>query len=328
MPLPTFIIAGERKCGTTALHHWLSGHPEIYIHPHWDMNYFVDEDVTGGPRSEAEIDLEKWERTHSPSAYAELFRDGVGRQAIGEKTADLLFWQPAHERMARYLPACRYIVILRNPVERAWSHYWNELGKQGRETLGFEEALAREAPRCQRSAYARNHFSYRARGFYDQTLKRFYEHIAPNRVLVITSEEMRSEPTATLQKVYRFIDVDPHVGLELAGSRHNENVTQISRPMANRPAFKAIARSYNRLSASLAYRLTTSPAQASKLKTYLQLPFRQPARRLPIPNDIRARLQQTYRPHVEALEVLLGRQLPEWKEAPSLLDAAHSEAHL
>jgi hypothetical protein len=243
-----------------------------------------------------------------------LFRDGEGKKAIGEKTADLFFWQPAHERMARYLPDCRYIVILRDPVARAWSHYWNEIGKKGRETLGFEDALAREEARSRSSAYAKNHFSYLARGFYDQSLKRFHQHIAADRVLVITSEEMRSKPVETLEKVYRFIGVDPGVGLELAGSRHNENATQIPRPIANRAIFKPIARSYNRLSASLAYRLTTSPAQAAKLKTCLQLPFRQPAGKLLMPDDIRIKVQKIYRPHIEALEALLGREFAEWKE--------------
>lgn len=316
MPLPTFIIAGERKCGTTALHNWMSAHPEIYIHPHWDMNYFVDEDVTTGPPAEGEIDPEKWNRTHSPTAYAELFQDGEGRKAIGEKTADLFFWQPAHERMARYLPDCRYIVILRNPVARAWSHYWNEIGKKGRETLGFEEALAREEARSRSSAYARNHFSYLTRGLYDRSLKRFYQHIAADRVLVITTEKMRSQPVETLQQVYRFIDVDPGVGLELAGSRHNENATQIPRSIANTTMFKPIARSYNRLSASLAYRLTTSPEQAAKLKAYLQLPFRRPAVKLLMPTDIRIKVQRFYRPHIEALEELLNRQFGEWRVEP------------
>jgi sulfotransferase family protein len=300
----------------------MSAHPEIYIHPHWDMNYFVDKDVTTGPAIEGEIETAKWDRTHSPDAYAELFCDGEGKKAVGEKTADLFFWQPAHKRMAAYVPACRFIVILRNPVERAWSHYWNEVGKKGRETLGFEEALAREDLRTRSSAYARNHFSYLARGFYERNLRKFYEHIPADQVLIITTEEMRAQPIATLQKVYRFIDVDPDVGLELAGSRHNENATQIPRQIANATMLKSIARSYNRVSASLAYRLTTSPAQAAKLKTYLQLPFRQPARQLVMPREIRAKLQRIYEPHIEALEALLGRQLGEWK-----LEANASSIH-
>jgi len=60
----------------------MSGHPEIYIHPHWDMNYFVDEDVTTGPPIEGEIEARKWDRTHSCAAYAELFREEIGRAHV------------------------------------------------------------------------------------------------------------------------------------------------------------------------------------------------------------------------------------------------------
>ena len=58
-----------------------------------------------------------------------MFVEGDGRIAVGEKSADYLFWHPAHARMHGWIPGARIILTLRNPIERAWSMYWNEIGR-------------------------------------------------------------------------------------------------------------------------------------------------------------------------------------------------------
>src|SRR6185312_7113610 len=109
MPLPTFVIAGERKSGTTALCHWMQ-HPDVYMLPREDLNYFIEDEILGTTTwRDGEVSSEDWERTHSPEQYASLFRDGTGRAAIGEKSADIFYWPKAHERMARFLPNTRFI---------------------------------------------------------------------------------------------------------------------------------------------------------------------------------------------------------------------------
>ncbi|HEX6814347.1 MAG TPA: hypothetical protein VF102_01640, partial [Gemmatimonadaceae bacterium] len=98
MPLPNFVIVGERKSGTTALCHWMA-HPDVYMHPREDMNYFIEDEILvtttwrDGP-----ADPQRWERTHSAEQYASLFTEANDQRAIGEKSADLFFWRPAHER--------------------------------------------------------------------------------------------------------------------------------------------------------------------------------------------------------------------------------------
>jgi hypothetical protein len=315
MPLPTFVIAGERKCATTALHHWMSVHPDIYMNPNWDLNYFIDDELLHTlDWREGEVDNSKWESTHSKSQYSELFSEGEGKTAIGEKSADLLFWRPAHERMGRYLGKAKVIVILREPVARAWSHYWNEFGKgKGRESLSFEDALAREDERGRSNAYARLHLSYFQRGFYEQSLTSLFQHIDRSRVLVLTAERMKAQPKELLREVYGFIEVNPNTGLELAGTRHNDNLGQVSRPIAELAAVKPIASTYNRIAESLAWHLTRDLERSSKLKKMVQMPFRKPASGIPMPAEIRMRLSENYAPHIESLEKLLGRQFSEWK---------------
>jgi hypothetical protein len=311
MPLPTFIIAGERRCGTTSLYHWMRSHPEVYLYPKPDSDYFIEEEALYNNGVRQEPDGERWEKTHSIEDYSEKFGEAEGFRAIGQKDADLLFWKPAHPRLARYLPEGRFIITLRDPVKRAWSHYWNEVGK-GRETLSFEEALKAEDERCLKSLFARNHLSYRARGFYEQSLRSFFEHISPSRVLIITLEESRSQPKQTLSKIYEFIGVDPHAGLEHAGNHHNENYTMLPRQWAEWPVIKPLKNAYIKATEGVIVRVTKDAESRRRLRRSTQSIFRQPVSRITMPERIASELSRVYAPHKGALETLLGRRLPEW----------------
>lgn len=315
MPLPTFVIIGERKSGTTALCHWMSAHPDIYMHPREDMNYFIEDEILCRKVwRDGEVDPDRWERTHSPEQYAALFEGGSGRTAIGEKSADLLFWRPAHERMARYLPECRFLLVLRNPVERVWSHYCDEVAKgPGREALRFEEALAAEDERAHRSAYAKLHLSYRARGYYDQHIRAFQQHIPPERLMVVTLEQMRRRPADTLRAVYSFVGVDPDSGLDLAGTRHNESRAMLPREWARSPMVKPVADIYNRAVDGASRHLMSSSARRQSFKNVAYLVFRTPAKSRSMPESVRARLSSEYAASIDELEALLGRPLSEWK---------------
>lgn len=313
MPLPTFIIAGERRCGTTSLYRWISSHPDVHLHPRTDLNYFVEDEIVGAREwRDGEADAKGWERNHSVEQFSGMFSGTGGRSAIGHKGADLLFWTPAHARLARYVPEARFIITLRNPVDRAWSHYWNEVGK-GRESLGFEEAVDAEKERLQKSAFARNHLSYLSRGFYEKSLEAFFKHISPSRVLIVALEQSRARPEQTLNEVYRFIGVDPGVGLELAGTQHNENWTMTTRPWAELPVLKSLQIMYLKLTERLIVRVTKDTDSRRKARRYTQVVFRKPAGGITMNTTIRSSLLKTYEPHVQALESMLGRQFPEWR---------------
>lgn len=326
MPLPNFVIVGERKSGTTALCHWMA-HPDVYMHPREDMNYFIEDEILvtttwrDGP-----ADPQRWERTHSAEQYASLFTEANDQRAIGEKSADLFFWRPAHERMVRLLPEAKFIVLLRDPVKRAWSHYLDELAKgDGRESLPFDDALAAESERSARSAYARLHLSYRARGYYDDVMRNFLEHVPRERLLVLTLEQMGAAPRDTLQTVYRFIGVDPNIGLEMAGSRHNEaGDTNVPRRWARWPVVRPIAGAYHHASARVIERLVSDPVRRQRAKNAAYLPFLQSGKRLRMSAATRAELARDFSPHVRALEHLLDREFPEWTSTAPAANAGHA----
>ena len=311
MPLPNFLIAGERRCGSTSLGKWIRMHPDIYLHPRFDLSYFIDDELVGAKKwSDGRVDTEKWSEIHTPAEYSSLFAEANGQAAIGEMSADYLYWHQSHRRMIEFVPDIRVLITLRNPIARAWSQYWNEVGK-GRETLEFEEALEREEERRQASDYASFHLAYRARGYYDESLEAFLEIVPRDQVLITTLETNRAAPEKSLRKVYDFIGVDPNKGLNLAGTQHNPNWT--SRSNARIPGIEKIEDGLIYLIRRTTRRLIRDPFDRRKFQMKLISKFRKTKGDFEMKRSTRASLAETYRPHVRRLEDIMGRKLTEWE---------------
>lgn len=204
--LPDFLILGAQKAGTTSLYNYLQRHPRIAPAFTKEVHYFTlhyDEP-------------EDWYRAHFPRARA-LEKRGV---LTGEASPYYLFEPRTPQRVAQTLPEARFIVLLRDPVERAYSHYQHERAR-GREVLEFGAALASEqervAPELERllldegaTSAVHQHQTYFARGLYAEQLIRWREHFAEERFLVIQSEAFFADPTATCQRVFEFLELPRH----------------------------------------------------------------------------------------------------------------------
>jgi hypothetical protein len=205
---PDFLIIGAQRSGTTALYSYLTKHPRIASALRKEVHFFDDRFDRGMP----------WYRAHFPRS-SELRRAGGGAALTGEGSPYYLFHPAVPGRVARALPAVRLIAILRNPIDRAYSHYHHEFRK-GREALSFEEAVDREQERIGdegqrlldgRIQFSRAHrsFSYLARGIYvDQLLawERFFPH---DRFLVLNSEEFYADPATAVERTLDFLGLPP-----------------------------------------------------------------------------------------------------------------------
>ena len=311
MPLPSFLIAGERRCGSTSLGKWVKSHPEIYLHPTFDLSYFVDDELVGAMEwTDGSVNEERWNAVHTPEEFSSMFDGADGEIAIGEKSADYLFWPQSHQRMIDFVPDIRVLITLRNPIERAWSQYWNELGK-GRETLEFEDALEQEDDRVARSDYARFHLGYRCRGYYDESLENFLSVVPRDQVLITTIEQNRAKPIESLQKVYKHIGVDPNKGLEIAGTQHNANWTAL--PKSKNPLLISAEKGLSYVIKRTTRRLIKDPFDRRKVQMKLISKFRRVKSDFTMEPSTRASLTETYRPHVRRLEEIMGRKLTEWE---------------
>jgi hypothetical protein len=204
MPLPTFVIAGSQKCGTTSLAATLRQHRQVHV-PRPKEVHFFDHHFARGP---------EW--------YAEQFSPRDHHRQVGEATPSYLDHPVAGRRLARTLPEARIVILLRNPVDRAYSHYWHRRRLGGEPLETFEEAVAAEAGRraaARRFGYLRH--AYVERGHYIDRIEQFVDWQGRDRVHVMLLEDLVAQPQPTLRELLRFLDVNPGPARRMTFGKRN-----------------------------------------------------------------------------------------------------------
>ncbi len=205
MIMPNFLIIGAAKAGTTALHKYLQQHPQIYMTPTKETNFFAFEGEKldyQGPGDKALKDFSITEL----SKYQAEFTGVTDELAIGEACPSYLYFPQAATRINNYIPDARLIVILRNPVERAYANFLHTVRDDREPHSDFALALQDEPTRI-----ANNwewFWHYVRVGYYGAQLKRYYEMFAPSQIEVYLYEDLKENPVALLQNIFRFIEVD------------------------------------------------------------------------------------------------------------------------
>ena len=209
-PRVTFLIAGVQKGGTTALFDYLLEDPAIALSDVKEVHFFDDE-------------TRDWARPDY-GAYHAQFPDPKGR-SCGEATPIYVYWPNALERIRVYNPAMRLILTLRDPVERAWSHWRMEYGR-GAETEPFAWCIREGRQRLFDARPWGHHreYSYVERGFYAEQLDRLFALFPREQVMLLRAEDLRADPDLALSEVRDFLGLDElatppsresHVGKEM-----------------------------------------------------------------------------------------------------------------
>jgi len=195
--LVDFVICGTQKGGTSALESYLKEHPAICMANRKEVHFFDNEIFF----TEGKPDY---------SAYHSCFSPEPHHQRMGEATPVYMYWRDAPRRMWEYNPNMKLIAVLRNPIERAYSH-WNMERSRNFETLPFLEAIKQERQRC-REALPFQHavYSYVDRGFYLSQLRRLWQYFTKDNVLVLKNEKLRAQPNEVVKTVCGFIGVEAH----------------------------------------------------------------------------------------------------------------------
>jgi hypothetical protein len=196
-----FLVAGAQKSGTSALDAYLRDHPELCFPREKELHFF-DRDRLFAVEP---VDY---------SLYHAQFDSKPPQHLLGESTPAYMYWPGAIERIARYNPAMRFIILLRNPITRAFSH-WNYQRVVHREPLSFLDAMRVESERQRTLPPNRaKRFAYIDRGYYAGQLKRLWSLFPAGQTLVFKSEELQERPDIVLQRIAIFLGIAPFPPLD------------------------------------------------------------------------------------------------------------------
>jgi len=308
--LPNFLILGAAKSGTTSLYYYVGQHPDVCLSQPKEPLFF---------ESEYERGLGfYWER---------YFGQCNGQSAIGEARVYNLYLPYVPQRIRDSLPHARFIAVLRDPVDRAYSHWWHRYTRRI-ERLSFEDAVAdnletlRAGPRFEGDAGAlewqrglfRNMNGTRYRtyvdlGYYAEQLGRYLELFPRERLKVILYEELVSDPAAVARDVWGFLGVDPEVELEDLRAQNVANPSLT--PWYERALLRAYKASNLGVVLPASWKLRARAAEAA-LRDWLE---EDPIDRPPLAAETRRDLGEHFAAHNETLAALLGRDLSHWSRS-------------
>jgi hypothetical protein len=305
MKMPNFLIVGAMKSGTTSLHQYLKQHPQVYVSPVKEPNFFALEGSTlAFNGAEGKEQISRWIKRDfitNLEDYRALFRGVSNETAVGEASPMYLYNPEAPHRIKHYVPEAKLIAILRNPVERAYSAFLY-MRRDGREPFSeFARALQAEEARIRDNWEWIWH--YQNVGFYQVQLRRYFDTFDRDQIKVYLYEDLRTDPVAVLQDIFRFLGVadtfSPNTSL-----RHNVSGIPksgiVPRYIFGRSRVKAALRPL------VPERLRQHLSVSLKSRNLIEAP--------PLAPEVRRELIEIYRDDILGLEGLIGRDLSGWLE--------------
>lgn len=258
--LPNFIVVGANKGGTTSLYHYLKQHPEIYLSPIKEPHFFSkDIDVSLFSKSFANnklqdiqsyVDSDMHVEYHAAfvrdwNQYRKLFKNVNAQKAIGELSTSYLYSDVAASEIKKALGDIKIIIALRNPVQRAYSHYRMNLYTGNSNIFNFKQALLEDQEH--KPKVWGNANLYLELGLYYEQVKRYKELFSPENIKIIFTEDMRKNSAQVIRELYDFLGVDPSFVPDTS-MRYNEiytpkykNLTWLLNTTGVRPFLKRIS---------------------------------------------------------------------------------------
>jgi hypothetical protein len=302
--LPQFVIAGAPKAGTTALHSALTTHPELYLSPVKEPKYYLTDGrppPRSGQRGPGDAHSAQewiWRR----SQYLALFDGAPAGTVRGESTPFYLYDRAAHARLAADVPDLKVVVVVRDPVDRAYSN-WAHLRADGLEPEpDFGVAVALEEQRI--AAGWGPFWHYRGLGRYGEQLRDLYRHVPRDRVFLLRYRQLVDTPRETLDRVSEFLGVS-------AGVAHTVAPENVKPFVADTARYRLLSRLVRAGAAAGAFVPPQVWRRVSRpLNTALHAGR---APRPPLSVEVRREVLAPLLPDIELLETLTGESFADWK---------------
>jgi hypothetical protein len=288
-PSPDFVILGPQKCATTWMYRCLEEHPEVYM-PDTDSIHYFDMHYQEGT---------EW--------YSTFFDGHEGEPIVGEETPSYIRDDAVPGRIADDVPDTKLIVSIRNPMDRAYSHYWHEKSK-GKLSFAFNEVFE-------------NYDLFQnwvVPGFYHRHVLRFLEEFPTEQLKLVYFDDLVEDDEAFIRDIYEFVGADPSYTPSFIDERVNEARDKLG--------FDAVNRLYHR---SFNFAQNNFPQPAKDALRPLNTAYQRGIAATfgdkddyekGMSSDVRRRLEELYVDEASRLEAHTGREFDHWFEHHDLTD--------
>lgn len=309
MTSPDFIIAGERRSGSTSLYDILRKHPDVGMFQKSDFDYFIEPELFSLEPVTKEAQLKNWAETHSLQEFQSFF--SLCKGVVGQKNADILWWSNSHSRIAKMLPTTKFVFVLRDPVQRAYSQYCNEVSK-GREKNTFKEAIEREQ-NGNITDWQKLHITYKERGCYWKSLSNFLGVIPKERILIIVLEELTQSPNKVMTTLCSFLNIDIEKGLELDVVHSNKERLLKRKEYTYKKGVSQLFDIWDRLTEAIIIRVYSDKYSRNKARNKMRgFYYEEKRKKAAIDPLVEKDLQAFYKPHNQKLQDLFGVKIRYW----------------
>jgi hypothetical protein len=290
---PNLFIVGAPKAGTTSLHKYLEGHKDILMSSIKEPNYFSSDELVKFPLYYDDAPLIKKE-----DEYLNLFNSKNDETILGEASVSYLFYPEVAKKIKDYNKDAKIIIVLRNPIERAFSHYLMDF-TSGYFKSSFSEAINRKNSKNANAIYQQ----VVELGLYYNQVKIYIDTFGYENVLILFQEEMRKNVKDTLRKIFSFLNINDEV-------QDNQNINKQFHAYKE-PKGKILKLLYhNRVLKSFLRNILTVERK-NFLKSLIVKETRKPVMK----DEDRVLLVEIYRDDVNKLEVLLKKDIYNiWKD--------------
>lgn len=304
---PNFLVVGAPKSGTTSLYHYLSQHPDIFLSKVRKEGRFFS---GVGDGSVYWPDFYHFDTAPKVADYQALFAHCGGEARVGDVSPDYYAYAAiAAPRVMTYCgPETRIVAILRNPVDRAYSHYLQNVRRDA-EFLSFAKTLEVEPHRT--AANWGFQWLYTGTGRYAGRLRHYIDRF---RTLVLLQDELDRDGPGTMARIFRFLEIDADVPVQIEQRYNTGGIPKSKMPVLDGVYDARAGEAFETLHAEF-----VAPVSGIKGATGadgVYPPIQDTAVTVPaMAPDLRRRLEILFEPEIAALEDLLGRTIPEWRPA-------------
>jgi hypothetical protein len=289
--LPNFIIIGAAKAGTTALYWYLAEHPDVFMSPVKEANYFAYGRDAAGRLVYGDPEVHQFPVT-SLAEYEQLFAGAAGAVAIGEASPIYLECPQSAARIQALIPGARILCSIRHPVDRAYSNYLMYLRRRG-------QRLEPERDLNAGAAWARPDSRWMRIGRYHEQLLRYFDAFPRSQIHVSLFEDLTRNPPALMRDVYRFVNVEPAFTPDFA--------------TPHAPGGMPASRWLEGLFGSTVLRAAVEPWVPTRAANWVRrLRTRNMRKAPPLPPVLKQELTGHFREDIGATSELIGRSLQHW----------------